>query len=235
MENIVTLVTQTATHSSGEILLGFADTWYGIRHPFKGAFILNVKQDITAYGADTVKVDNIYGDARVLYAGANQVKAQELTVGMYLLSFDTYEKRLYLVGSISGSPQPQTTQTGTVILDTFVSIGTSMTEILNASIPAGKILVSVQIQLMNGSGSQKSGNVTVWLSDGNNNEETVYSSAELAIDGHSTACISAIVDNIKEGMSVHAMARASVSGFGADALTPTYSFVKCTKIEWVKL
>lgn len=235
MENIVTLVTQTATHSSGEILLGFGDTWYGIRSPFKGAFILNVAQDITAYGTDIVKVDNIYGEARTLYVSSNAVTAAALPVGLYLLSFDTNKRKLYLVGNVSQGqqPTPPTPQTGIRLLNSDIALSVGDNEVLHIAIPTGKVLVMAQVQF--GSTSETKTSITAWIGDGGK-PETVFSSAEHTSADAVTIYLSAIINNDTQSeMEVFLKAHVSASGYSVKASTPNVSKTYCTKIEWVKL
>lgn len=235
MENIVTLVTQTATHSSEKVLLGFGSTWYGIRSPFKGAFILNVTQDITAYGTDIVKVDNIYGEARTLYLGDNAVTAAALPVGLYLLSFDTYSRKLYLVGNVSqgSQPTPPTPQTGIRLLNSVLPLSVGNNEVLHIAIPTGKVLVMAQVQF--GSTSETKTSITAWIGDGGK-PETVFSSAEHTSADAVTMYLSAIINNETQNeMEVFLKAHVSASGYSAKASTPNVSKTYCTKIEWVKL
>ena len=235
MENIVTLVTQTATHSSGEILLGFEGTWYGIRSPFKGAFMLNVAQDITAYGTDIVKVDNIYGEARTLYVGANAVTAAALPVGLYMLSFDTNTRKLYLVGNVSQGqqPTPQTPQTGIRLLNYDIALSVGDNEVLHIAIPTGKVLVMAQVQFGGTSGTRTS--ITAWLCD-DGKPETVFSSAEHTATDAVTMYLSAIINNETQNeMEVFLKAYVSASGYSAKASTTNVGKPYCTKIEWVKL
>lgn len=232
MENIVTLVTQTATHSSGKVLLGFEGTWYGIRSPFKGAFILNVAQDITAYGTDIVKVDNIYGEARTLYCGANAVTASALPVGLYLLSFDTNTRKLYLVGNVSQGSQP-TPQTGIRLLNSDLPLPVGNNDLISISIPTGKVLVMAQVQFGGTSGTRNS--ISAWLGD-DGKPETVFSSAEHTATDAVTMYLSAIINNDTQSeMEVFLKAYVSAGGYSAKASTPNVGKPYCTKIEWVKL
>lgn len=235
MENIVTLVTQTATHSSGEILLGFEGTWYGIRSPFKGAFMLNVAQDITSYSTDIVKVDNIYGEARTLYVSSNAVTAAALPVGLYLLSFDTYSRKLYLVGNVSqgSQPTPPTPQTGIRLLNSDIALSVGDNDVLAVAIPQGKVLVMAQVQF--GSTSETKTSITAWIGDGGK-PETVFSSAEHTSADAVTIYLSAIINNeTKSEMEVFLKAHVSASGYSVKASTPNVGKPCCTKIEWVKL
>ena len=235
MENIVTLVTQTATHSSGEVLLGFGSTWYGITHPFKGAFLLNVTEDVTSYTTDIVMVDNIYGEARTLYCGANAVTAEELPIGLYLLSFDTYTRKLYLVGNVNqgSQPTPPTHQTGIRLLNSDIALSSGDNDLLHIAIPTGKVLVMAQVQL--GGISGKINSISAWLGD-DGKPETVFSSAEHTTADAVTIYLSAIINNETQSeMEVFLKVNVTSSGYIAKASTPNVSKTYCTKIEWVRL
>ena len=230
MNNIPIIETESANVST-DVTLSLGDR--GIFYPFKGAFVLNVKQDITASGTASVKVSNIYGDARVLYAGTSQVKAQEFPVGLYLLSFDTYEKRLYLVGIVSGGQQPQTPQTGIRLLNSDIALSSGDNDLLHIAIPTGKVLVMAQVQLGGTSGTRNS--ISAWIGD-DGKPETVFSSAEHTSTDAVTIYLSAIINNETQSeMEVFLKVNVTSSGYIAKASTPNVSKTYCTKIEWVRL
>ena len=230
MNNIPIIETESANVST-DVTLSLGDR--GIFNPFKGAFVLNVKQDITASGTAIVKVANIYGDARVLYAGTSQVKAQEFPVGLYLLSFDTYEKRLYMVGSVSVGQQPEAPQTGIRLLNSDVALTAGDNDVLHVAIPKGKVLVMAQVQFGGTSATRTS--ITAWIGD-DGKPETVFSSAEHTATDAVTMYLTAIIDNDTQGdMEVFLKVHVSSSGYSAKASTPAASKPRCTKMEWMKL
>lgn len=106
--NIPILVTQDYMDgSNNDVIYLFKNnttgrsTTYGIFAPFEGVFLLRVHQTIPSSGQldrqITIKVDNIYGEARTLYRGDTVVTVGNLNAGCYLCHFDTDERRLYLV------------------------------------------------------------------------------------------------------------------------------------------
>jgi hypothetical protein len=84
------------------VTFGFGNTLYGIYEPFEGVFALRVKNTFPASDNHVVKIENVYGATRVLYQGESEVKSALLNSdGIYLLSYDTDEKKLHVVGVLS--------------------------------------------------------------------------------------------------------------------------------------
>ena len=99
--NIPKLVTQTYVFGdNNDVTYYFGLKTYGIFAPFEGVFLLRVHQTIPQGQSErtlTIKIDNIYGEARTLYRGDTVVTVGNLNAGCYLCHFDTDERRLYLV------------------------------------------------------------------------------------------------------------------------------------------
>lgn len=108
ISNVPVLVTQDVTVDDIEqtVTFGFGNTTYGIYSPFEGIFALKVEQDIIAPNDYTIQIGSIYGSAKTLYVGDTQVTVAYWSgIGMYLMSFSTVERRLYLTGgTFNGAP-----------------------------------------------------------------------------------------------------------------------------------
>lgn len=98
--NIPVLVSTTYDSDNSYVIFEFADRCTGIFDPFEGVFLLKINHvpSTQQERAKTAKVDNIYGEAQILYRDlATPVSINEISTGCYLCHFDTDERRLYLV------------------------------------------------------------------------------------------------------------------------------------------
>lgn len=98
--NIPVLISTSYESDSSYVTLVFGDRCTGIFDPFEGAFLLKINSVPFQQSdrAKTVKVDNIYGEAQILYRdAATAVIISEVSTSCYLCHFDTNERKLYLV------------------------------------------------------------------------------------------------------------------------------------------
>lgn len=106
ISNIPILVTQSVVVDdlNMTVTFGFGDSVYGIYSPFEGVFALKVEQMFSAPSHYVICIDNVYGSAKTLFEGYSQVTVGDIAgVGLYMLSFDTSERKLYKVNSNSSS------------------------------------------------------------------------------------------------------------------------------------
>ena len=98
--NIPVLKTKWYTISNNVVTYTFGDTVAGIFAPFEGVFLLKIHEiPNNVVGRVSIKIDNIYGEARTLYIDNTGTEASfsEVVAGVHLCYFDTNERRLYLV------------------------------------------------------------------------------------------------------------------------------------------